>query len=518
MKAIARTISRVLPISLLFSIIIAGTAWAAAIPDTVSYPQGNARTIMEYIQNEDRTAEPDLEAAGAILADLTTGKVLAEKNADAKLYPASTTKIITALLAMEYGELTEIVTVGNEANLCAYDSSKCWLDLDEQIRMADLIRGLMIHSGGDAAYTIAAHIGRKIAGDMSLDYNAATAVFVERMNSRAKELGAENTHFMDPDGYHNPEHYSTPRDMALITEEAMKHDFFREVVSTPRYEMEDWNQYEKDDPTKKVIRIWVNTNDLIKSENVFYYEPAIGIKTGYTIEAQHCLVAAGKKDDTELLAVVLGSSKEGKWYDSVKLLEYGFDNYKLTWVVQKGAAVGQTPLANPAIGGPQAVDILAAEGKAVLAWKDDPPAIDRTIEWNTPLFASDAAASDPFGVHLIAPIAADTVIGTAHYTMDGEPLIDIPLTVAADVQAYAEPTPTPDAVQPSPGQADPDTGLIHTLQEWGLWPIPALVAALVLIWAIYWIFFKPRTRRRHYPSQYHYSSKPRKPQRPRRRY
>lgn len=517
MKAIARYISRVLPISLLFSIITATPAFASTLPDTVSYPQGDARAIMQYIQDEDRTTEPELEAAGAILIDLTTGKVLAQKNADARLYPASTTKIMTALLAIEYSDLGEIVTVGNEANLCAYDSSKCWLDLDEQIRMADLIRGLLIHSGGDAAYTIATHIGRKIAGDMSLDFNDAVAIFVERMNSRARELGADNTHFMDPDGYHNPDHYSTPRNMAVITEEAMKQDFFKEVVATPRYEMEDWNQYEEDDPTKKVIRIWHNTNDLIKSGNAYYYEPAIGVKTGYTIEAQHCLVTAGQKDETELLTVVLGSSKDGKWYDSAKLLEYGFDNYTLTWAVKEGSSIGQASLANPAADGPRTVDILAAEGKAVLSWKDSPPSIGYTIEWKTPLFA-EGKEEDPLSVHLIAPIAADTVVGTAHYTLDGEPLADIPLTVNTDIPAYTEPSPSPDPARSPSGAADQGDGLIQSLRKMGLWPVPALVAALIFIWVIYLIFFKPRPRRKRYPSRYHYSSKPRKPRRPRRRY
>ena len=514
MKAFTKCISRVLPISLLFSTIIASTAWATT-PDTVTYPQGDARAIMEYLQTENRTTEPELEAAGAILTDLTTGQVFAQKNADARLYPASTTKIMTALLAIEYGDLTEIVTVGNEANLCAYDSSKCWLDLDEQIRMADLIRGLLIHSGGDAALVIATHIGRKIAGDMSLDFNQAIPIFIEQMNSRAAELGADNTHFVNPDGYHDPEHYTTARNMAVITKKAMEYDFFREVVATERYEIEDWNQYEEDDPTKKLIRIWPNTNDLIKPANPYYYEPAIGIKTGYTIEAQHCLVAAGKKDDTELLAVVLGSSKDGKWYDSVKLLEYGFDNYQLTWAVKEGEAIGQVPLANPAIDGPQTVDILAAKGKAVLAGKDNTPDVDYTIEWQTPLFAPQDTAG-PLDVRLVAPIVADTVVGTAHYTLNGEPLADIPLTVGADIPAYAEPTPSPDSARPE--KTEQDDGFIQVLRERGLWPIPALMAALVLIWVIYLIFFKPRPRRRQYPSKYHYSSKPRNPRRPRRRY
>lgn len=510
MKDIAK--SSFLPFFLLFTILTATPVQAAAVT-TVTYPQGDARAIMEYIQNENRTTEPELEAAGAILVEVSTGRVLAQKNADAMLYPASTTKIMTALLALEYGDIDEIVTVGNEANLIARDSSKCWLDLDEQIHLSDLIRGLLIHSGGDAAYTIAAHIGRKIAGDMSLDFNQSIPIFIERMNSRAQELGATGTHFFNPDGYHNAEHYTTAHDLALITQKAMEYDFFREVVATQRYEMEDWNQYQEEDPTQKFIRIWPNTNDLIKPGNPFYYEPATGIKTGYTVQAQHCLVASGRKDDTELIAVVLGSSKDGKWYDSVKLLEYGFDNYGLTWVVKEGETIGQAALANPAADGPQKVDILATEGKSVLTGRQKPPDIGYTIEWQTPLFA--AGDTDPFAVRLVAPIQAGTVVGTAHYTLDGKPFADIPLTVDQDIPAYTEPSPAPEPAQPSPS---PKGGFIETLREWGLWPVPAMVAALVLIWVIYLIFFKPRRRRRHYASRYHYSSTSRSPRRPRRRY
>lgn len=497
MKAFLKTASRVLPFLLVFSLLITGT-WAA----TVTYPQGDARTIMEYIRNENRTTPPDMEAAGAILIDLATGKVLASKNENEKLYPASTTKIMTALLALEYGDLSEIVTVGNEANLCAYDSSKCWLDLGEEIKMADLIRGLMIHSGGDAAYVIATHIGRKIAGDTSLDFSDAIAVFVDRMNSRAQELGADSTQFKDPDGYHDPDHYTTAYNLALIAQTAMEQPFFREVVSTKQYSMPDWNQFQADNPTEKIIRIWNNTNSLILPNEPFYYEPAIGIKTGYTSEAEHCLVAAAKQDDTELLAVVLNSSKEGKWYDSVKLLEYGFDNYAMTWAVQEGDTIGELALANPADDGPRTVEIVATESKAVLAKKDTTPDIDFTIEWQTPLFVPhDTEDYGPFDVRLVAPIPADTVIGVAHYTLDGEALCDIPLTVGAEIQAYTPPASTPEA---APTQTEKE-GFVHSLRGSGLWPVPALVAALVLIWVIYLLFFKPR-RHKRYPT--HYTSKP----------
>jgi D-alanyl-D-alanine carboxypeptidase (penicillin-binding protein 5/6) len=511
MKAFLKCASKVCAFFII--LILAGGAWAAPLQTTVTYPQGDAKAIMDYIRNEDRTSPPELEAQGAILIDMATGEVLAGKNQNDRLYPASTTKIMTALLALEYADLDEIVTVGDEANLCAYDSSKCWLDLGEQIKMADLIRGLLIHSGGDAAFTIAAYIGRKIADDMSLDYNAAIAVFVERMNTRAEELGVNNTQFKDPDGYHNPEHFTTAQNLAVISRKAMEQPFFREVVATEQYTIEDWDQYEEEDPTKKVIRYWTNTNALILPSSDFYYEPAIGIKTGYTTEAEHCLVAAAKKDDTELLAVVLYSSKDGKWYDSVKLLEYGFDNFETHWTAKKGETMGKAALINPAIDGPQTVDIIAAEGRAVLADINNPPAIGCTVTWQTPLFVSqDTEEHGPFDVKLLAPIAAGTTVGTAHYTLDGNAFCDIPLTVESDIPAYAEPTPAPESAQPAPGQGK---GLIPSLRERGLWPVPALVAALVLIWVIYLIFFKPRSRR--YPS--HYTSKSRRSRRrPRRRY
>lgn len=161
------------------------------------------------------------------------------------------------MLALEHGDLKEVVTVRNEANLCQPDGSKAGLDLEEQITLENLIRGLLLPSGNDAAYTIAVHIARKVSNDPNMPIEQALDKFSELMNEKAKELGAENSQFVNPHGYHNDEHYTTARDLALITREAMKYDFFREVVSTQVFTIKDWNNAEE-------IRYWRNSNALIQ--------------------------------------------------------------------------------------------------------------------------------------------------------------------------------------------------------------------------------------------------------------
>lgn len=250
-----------------------------------------------------------LEAAGAIVIDQETGDVLYEKDALQQLYPASTTKILVALLAIEQGELDRLITVGEEVSLISDDSSRAGLRIGEQLTLRDLICALMLPSGNDAAYTIAVQIAREKSGDLSLDSRQAVALFVELMNRRARQAGAKNSHFVNPDGYHDQRHYTTPWDMALIAREAMQETFFRETVAMKYYES----------------RGWKNTNKLLDPASPHYYSSATGVKTGYTSAAGHCLVSSASKDGAEVIAVVLGSSETGQWTDSVSLLEKGFE-------------------------------------------------------------------------------------------------------------------------------------------------------------------------------------------------
>jgi D-alanyl-D-alanine carboxypeptidase (penicillin-binding protein 5/6) len=355
----------------------------------------------------------ELEAEGAVLIEQETGKVLYEKNKDEKLYPASTTKILTALLAIENGNLDEIVTVGNEANLAPRDSSLACIDIGEQITLKDLLVGLLVSSGNDAALTIGAHIGRIVSGDPDMPYNQALDKFYELMNKRAAELEATNSHFVNPHGYHNKDHYTTAYDLALIAREAMKHEVFREIVQITYREYPDWNEVDKNAPTKKATRYWVNKNKLLdKGSKEYYYPHATGIKTGYTSHSGHCLVSSAAKDGMNLIAVVLKSTRNGQWIDSKKLLEYGFEHYTMYEPLKQGQVVATTQVSNHASEDSGALNIVAAQGFRDVIAKEDVAKIQQNIEW----YYTDENNQ----LHLEAPVYKGQVVGKLTYSLNGK--------------------------------------------------------------------------------------------------
>ncbi|HWP96749.1 MAG TPA: D-alanyl-D-alanine carboxypeptidase family protein [Syntrophomonadaceae bacterium] len=262
---------------------------------------------------------PLLQARGAILVDADTGKTIFSVNEQERLYPASTTKILTALLAIEQGDLDERVTVGDEIYLAPADSSKAGLMKGQVLSLKNLVYALMLPSGNDAALTIAVHIGRKTRPGEALSIQQALNGFIEMMNQRAQQLGAVHSHFSNPDGYHDDKHFSTPADMAMIARQAMLSPFLRQVVSTSIY------------PTASgqhaASGTWVNTNELLRTNDPFFMQEATGIKTGHTREAGYCLVSSATRGDAHLLAVVLNSTPTGVYTDSIHLLKYGFVHY-----------------------------------------------------------------------------------------------------------------------------------------------------------------------------------------------
>jgi D-alanyl-D-alanine carboxypeptidase (penicillin-binding protein 5/6) len=176
-----------------------------------------------------------VNAKGAVLIEQESGKILFEKSGNERMYPASTTKILTALVAIENGNLNEVITVGDEVRLIEPDGSRAWLRIGEKIKLSDLIMGLMLPSGNDAAYTIAINIGKIIGNNPSMNREDAIKIFINKMNERAREIGANNSNFINPNGFHDIEHYSTPYDLALIAKEAFKYEFFKQVVKTYTY-------------------------------------------------------------------------------------------------------------------------------------------------------------------------------------------------------------------------------------------------------------------------------------------
>lgn len=241
---------------------------------------------------------PNIEASSCILMDIDSGRILYSKNINEKRAMASTTKIMTAIIALELGNIEDLVTISE--NSAGTEGSSIWLESGEILTLEELLYGLMLNSGNDAAVAIAEHIGGSVEG------------FTKLMNDKAKEIGAENTNFANPHGLHDDKHYTTAYDLALITRYALLNTDFKKIVSTTKKTI-PWFGKEWD-------RQLYNRNKLL-----WQLEGADGVKTGYTKKAGRCLVASATRNDQHLLSVVLSSPSI--FEESKRLLEYGFNNY-----------------------------------------------------------------------------------------------------------------------------------------------------------------------------------------------
>ncbi len=255
-----------------------------------------------------------------LLMEETSGEILYEKNAYRRLYPASTTKILTALVSMENADLEEMVTVGYEVTLIPSDSSKAGIKEGEVLSLKALIKAIILASGNDAANTIAVYIGRRAAGDEGMEITQAMDVFNRMMNDRATMAGAMNSNFVNPHGYHDDNHYSTAYDLAMISRAAMQYPFFREVALSPSSYT---NVLAATDGAEKMYT-WTNRNAFVQPLDNAFYPDATGVKTGYTGKAGYCFVSSASRGHESLIAVVLNSSEKGRWHTSQRLLDYGF--------------------------------------------------------------------------------------------------------------------------------------------------------------------------------------------------
>lgn len=377
-----------------------------------------------------KAQEPRTEAQAAILIEQVSGTILYAKDAQRQMYPASTTKILTALLAVETGDLDAQVTVGSEIYLVAKGSSLAHLSSGDTISLRDLVYGLMLPSGNDAAYTIAAHLARRQAGNPDLSAPEAIQVFAEMMNARARELGAKDTHFSGPDGFHASDHYTTAYDLSLIAREAMKHPFLRTVVATANHAPESWKGRE--------TRSWKNNNQLIDPRSNFYYPAATGLKTGYTGKAGYCLVSSGSREEMDLIAVCLNTSEDGRWSEAKALLDYGFASYTRLQLVQAEEEITTVSVNNPDWGQPDSLTLTAAEGFSGVFAREDAGEIKRETVIDNNLLAAkkslgEAAASAQAEYALRAPLIKGQVVGQVKITLRGRKLFSADLIVTADV-------------------------------------------------------------------------------------
>ena len=257
-------------------------------------------------------AAKDLSARQILVYDSTNDQLLYTKAPEGgKLYPASVTKLFTCYVALQILDPSKVITAGNELNLVADDSSKAYIYRNQQVTVKMLVGGMMMPSGNDAAMIMAAAAGRKLAGDSRLPAEEAVRTFVAEMNRQAKELGFEKTHFSNPDGYHVGSHYTCLNDMIRMAELALGNDIIRRYMGYYGLNL----TY-----VSGQSNTWVNTNQLLNKNGEFYCEDAIGMKTGHTGQAGHCLMSAFEIGDKTVVIGVFGcKDKNARFSDSIVL-------------------------------------------------------------------------------------------------------------------------------------------------------------------------------------------------------
>ena len=263
------------------------------------------------------TVQMNVSANEAILMNATTKEVLYSKGGLDTIQPASTAKLLTAIVAVELSEEGEEFVVGSEIDLMAPDSSRAYLVKGQVLSLENILDALLLPSGNDAAYVIAANLGRKIAGDDSLKRKAAVEVFVDKMNEMAHEIGVVNSNFVTPDGYDADGQYTTAYDLGLVASKALEYD---EILNSVKKEKARNILLSGHDVT------WYNSNKLVKQGSGYYYKYAIGLKTGTSGEAGRCLISAAKNGEKLYVSVVMNASYEGRWQDSIDLLDYAIRN------------------------------------------------------------------------------------------------------------------------------------------------------------------------------------------------
>lgn len=332
------------------------------------------------------SAAPDTSAKSAILIEADSGRVLYQQNAFLRLPMASTTKIMTAIVAIESGDIRRTVTVSPDA--VGIEGSSVYLYPNEQLTLEELLYALLLESANDAATAIAI----EVAGSVE--------AFSRQMNQKAEALGLTSTHFTNPHGLDHEEHFTTAFDLAKLTAYALKNETFRAICSTARRTI----PLKGDEGT----RVLVNHNKLLSR-----YDGAIGVKTGFTKRSGRCLVSAAERDGLTLIAVTLGAPDD--WNDHTKMLDFGFERYQAVCLAEKGALV----LPIPVVGGTTESVLVANTERVSAMLKKGHGAVTYRVEAPHMLYA---------------PIASGSSIGRVIWLCDGEEIGSSPLVTINNVE------------------------------------------------------------------------------------
>lgn len=371
---------------------------------------GDDAASANIIMDSNIEKAPEIKyAEAALLMDMSSGRLLYSKNAQERLYPASTTKMMTGIIALEEGNMEDKVTATYAAlKDITNEDSHMGILIGEELTMEQLLNGMLVYSANDASNVIAIHLAGSIEG------------FVDRMNAKALELGMNNTHFENPCGIHDDNHYTTAEDLAILAKYCMQNEKFREIVKKPIYSMPATNKYglERNLPTTNLFLSRARSS-------MYYYQPCIGIKTGHTSKAGYCLVSAAVHENIELLTVVMKcantNENEGaySYIDTKKLFEFGFNNYKQKSIAQPGDIIADTKVNE------------AKNGLRVSATVPD--AVAALVPINTDK-DSDIQKEIDIPESIDAPVNQGDKVGSVIYSYDGKSLARVDLVAANTVE------------------------------------------------------------------------------------
>lgn len=268
---------------------------------------------IEQIKTVFDSSPVKLYGDAAVLIDENTEEVIFAKNEHKRLYPASTTKLLTALVVLDKTSIEEKVTVGEEVFLSTENEARAGLFEGQVQSIEELLAAMLLQSGNDAARTLAVYTAQKENG-RPVSTLEGIQYFAQLMNEKAREIGANKSHFVNPHGLHDLNHYSTAWDLALIAKAARSNKEIEKIVSQEAFFTQ--------------THTYTNRNQLLNHDSEYFYADATGLKTGFTDQAGYCLVSSAERSGHGLIAVVMNSGKETRWSDSISLLDYGFGKMK----------------------------------------------------------------------------------------------------------------------------------------------------------------------------------------------
>ncbi len=356
---------------------------------STALPHGGTEASI-FIKSTARSTPPSVSAESAVLIELSSGEVIYSKNADSRLPMASTTKIMTALTALESCDISKKIRVSPQA--VGVEGSSVYLYPNESLTLEELMYAMLLESANDAAAAIAIEVGGSIES------------FAEMMNDKARRMGLEDTHFENPHGLDGETHYTTAHELALIAREAFSNEIFKKIVSTQKKTI-PLNETEG-------VRLLINHNKLLRS-----YEGAVGIKTGFTKKSGRCLVSAATRDGLTFIAVTLNAPDD--WRDHTELLDYGFSLYEARTLCE----IGSFSYIMPAVGGDGDHVMLENTQKITLVMPRSATDIKCVVE--LPRFC-------------YAPVHSGDVLGKLVFYLDGEKIAESDIAAKTSISQISK--------------------------------------------------------------------------------